>query len=208
MSISTYDELQAAITDWVKRSDQTAAIPNIIQLAEAEFNRELRATEMETRATATADGEYLVLPSDCLDVRSLHVEGSPDRVLKYYSPQELSYITSENYSGTIPFCYTVVDGQFKFYPAPTADATLDLEIIYIQKIPALSDSNTTNWLLTRHPDLYLSCCLSKAEKYIHNDQRVAMWTTEYKEIIAWINREANKRRVASTPLNPIVRNIV
>jgi hypothetical protein len=28
-------------------------------------------------------------------------------------------------------------------------------MLYSQKVPALSDSATTNWLLTSHPDAYL-----------------------------------------------------
>lgn len=40
--INDYATLQAAIADELARADLTAAIPNFIQLAEADLNRQVR----------------------------------------------------------------------------------------------------------------------------------------------------------------------
>jgi hypothetical protein len=43
------------------------------------------------------------------------------------------------------------------------DNTTSHKLNYYQKIPVLSGSNPTNWLLTAYPDLYLFGTLAEAE---------------------------------------------
>lgn len=38
---------------------------------------------------------------------------------------------------------------------PVPNTTYTIELIYYLRIPALSDSATSNWMLTDHPDAYL-----------------------------------------------------
>jgi hypothetical protein len=45
--IADYSTLQAAIADELARADLASAIPTFIQLAEANFNRELRVRQMQ-----------------------------------------------------------------------------------------------------------------------------------------------------------------
>jgi hypothetical protein len=206
MSITTYDELKAAVTSWLKRDDLTIQAGDFITLAESHFNRVLRTTEMETRSQATANSEFIGLPDDFLSLREIHLESNPDKPLKYISPQELTYRDFEGDTGT-PYAYSIMDGQIKLYPAPSAESTVDLEIIYIQKIPSLSDSNTTNWLLDSHPDIYLFGALSQAEGFLYNDQRIAVWDQQASRAIETLNNTANKARSGTGPLIPRVRNI-
>lgn len=206
--ITNYDELKAAVTNWLKRDNLADEVPNFVQLAEATFNRQVRAVEMEARSRAYANGEYLDLPDDYLALREAHIEGSPDKPIKYISPQDMIQTMAHNYGGSLPFCFTMVDGQFQFYPAPEVNSSLLIEIIYLQKIPALSDSNQTNWLLTNHPDLYLYCTLAQAEGFLVNDNRIALWASRCGSIIEEINENANKQRVGTTPMMPRVRGVV
>lgn len=205
--ITTYDELKAAIQAWLKRTSLDTEIPNFIQLAEAHFNRTVRSTEMETRASVAANSEFVALPDDFLGLRELHVEGSRDRPLKYVSPQELSHIESHGYSGQ-PFVYSLLDGQIKIFPAPSAEAELNLEIIYLQKIPALSTENPTNWLLSSHPDIYLHGALHQAEGFFYNDRRMPIWERKCDMAIAAVNETANKTRLGTGPMIPRVRNVI
>lgn len=205
--ITTYDELMAAVGSWLKRSSLDTEIPNFIQLAEAHFNRVVRATEMEARATVAATSEFVALPDDFLAMREIHVEGSSDRPLKYVSPQELSHIEYSGYSGN-PFAYTIADNQIKLFPAPSVDNELQIEVIYIQKIPALSASNQTNWLLTSHPDIYLHGALHQAEGFFYNDQRMPIWERKCDIAIQALNESANRSRVGGGPMIPRVRSVI
>lgn len=207
MMITTYDELKAAVGSWLKRDSLDTEIPNFIQLAEAHFNRVIRATEMEARATVAADGEFVALPDDFLALREIHAEGTQDRPLKYVSPQELTRLEQSGFDGR-PYAYTIADNQIKLYPAPSAENELQIEVIYIQKIPALSASNTTNWLLASHPDIYLHGALIQAEGFFYNDQRMPIWQQKCDIAIATLNDSANKSRVGGGPMIPRVRSVI
>jgi hypothetical protein len=83
---------------------------------------------------------------------------------------------------------------------PTPDTTYDGELTYYAKIPSLSDSNTSNWLLAYAPDLYLYGALVEAEPYLKNDERIAVWGELYLRVIADIEVADERASVASTPL--------
>lgn len=205
MSITTYDELKASVTSWLKRDELTEQSEDFITLAEAYFNRVIRSTEMETRTTLSASSEFTSLPSDYLGLRSIHITGSPDTELKYVTPQQLTQTERNEDTGT-PFLYTIIDQELQLYPAPTSST--DVDIVYLQKIPALTASNTTNWLLTDHPDIYLYASLAQAEGFLYNDNRIAVWDGQAHRAIATLNNNANKRRVGTGPLEPRVSNAV
>jgi len=48
-------------------------------------------------------------------------------------------------------------------------------MIYRKNIPALSVTNTTNWLLALAPDLYLYGALLESAPYIKEDARIQTW---------------------------------
>lgn len=194
MTIASYSALQTAIGDWTGDTFTTAQKQQFIGLAEARFNRELRTLDMETRATASLSDEYLALPDDFLELRAVQIDDDP---LTYATPQHIREIWASVVSGQ-PRYYTVLDGQFQFAPAPGSSYTI--ETIYFRKIPALSDSNTSNWLLESHPDLYLAQCLALAEAFGWNDERAGQFAATADGIIEQIASQEKKRRIGATPL--------
>jgi len=193
MAITTYAELQTAISTWTGDTFTSAQVQEFIALVEARLNRLLRTQEMETRATATVSGEYLILPDDFLEQRSIEIGG--DQRLEYVTPAQMSEYQTETGE---PRYYTVTDGQFRFQPVPAN--SYSLEVVYYKKIPALAVGNTTNWVLDNHPDLYLASCLTMAEVFGWNDGRAAGFKAAGAEIIAEIESQELKRRVGSSPL--------
>lgn len=207
MSISNYSELQAEITNWLKRAELVNDVPTFITLAEAEFNRIIRTTDMEVRSQATADDEFLGFPDDWMEVREVHLVSDLNRKLKYLSPQAFTDIQTEGSTGK-PFAYTVIDEQLRLYPAPDATSTFLIEITYIARIPALNDTDTTNWLLTKNPDIYLYGALVHAEGFLYNDKRMPVWKSMYGGAINQLNTASGKTRVGDTPMMPRVSNVV
>lgn len=184
MAISNYSELKAAIAEWLNRSDLEAVIPSFIALAEAQFNRDerLRTRESVVRATATFDQEYEALPADYLEMENLTVLDQPN-------PKRLQYITLNQYdeykrsytAAGVPLYYTLVGNQVQLLPVPGDSYTV--EMVYYAKIPALSTTNTTNWLLTKHPDVYLYGALIQAAPYLKDDERVGTWANLYERSV-------------------------
>jgi|TARA_R110000824_G_scaffold235883_1_gene424649 hypothetical protein len=177
MAISTYAELQTATANWLDRTDLTARVPEFIDLTESTFNRTIRNHRMITKNDSySLDSRYVNLPADTLEVIRIVVDVSPQITLEYLTPEEIAERRSSNSTGR-PVYFTVIGGstnQIELLPSP--DSTYTSSIVYYTKIPALSDSATTNWLLTNHPDIYLFGTLVEAEPYLKNDERMPMWS--------------------------------
>jgi hypothetical protein len=190
MPLSTYSELKTSIANWLNREDLTSQIPDFISLAEARFNRELRVPDMIKRSQSTITTGYVDLPTDWLQSVAIRVSSS-DRF------NAIEYITSERYYDLVnkkltdlPRYYTILNRAIHLMPEPTDSITL--ELTYYAKLAALSESNTSNWLLARSPDLYLHASLIQAEAYLQNDERIPLWAASVEKTIADIKLEGEK----------------
>lgn len=186
MSITNYSELQTSIASWLNRGDLSANIPDFITLAEAQLSTDLKTRSMETKATLStvAGTKTVALPTDMLEMRRLQVVGTYNQPLSYRSPDELSIDYASNMSAQ-PIVFTVVGSNLELAPIP--DAVYSLELTYQQRIPALSVTNTTNWLLTSWPNAYLYGALVAATPFIMNDARIQVWVQLYSQAIESIN---------------------
>lgn len=199
MALGTYTELKSAIADYLNRADLTAVIPNFIALAESKFNRELRVRDMLVRSRATSANEYVRVPGDFLQHQSLELEGaSAAPAMDYIGPQEAKVLKAANIQAGAPYRYTVIDGSFEIVPTPNAD--LDLRLVYYAKIPALSVSNETNWLLTKSPDLYLYSGMLEASPYLKDDERIPLWVSARQQVIDAMNIESERAMRPSVQL--------
>jgi len=199
MAIGTYSELKTAIANFLARDDLTDRIPEFISLAEARMGRELSTRSQEKRSTATVSGgdAYVSLPTDLRSVRLVKLNTTPTEVLEYYTPVRLNEMYSSNASGK-PRAYTVIGAEIKF--APTPDADYVAEIVYGEGSDTLSDSNTTNTILTRHPDAYLYGSLAAAGVYLMDDQKTSLYEQLFTRAIAEIRREEDEGKHAGSAL--------
>lgn len=172
MSITDYASLQTKIGSWLNRSDLTAEIPTFIQLAEAKIGRTLRHFNMEKRATADLDSRYTEVPVDFVQPIRLHVTGKGPLSLTGQEDMQIRRDQACDTAGT-PLFYALVGGEFEVFPSP--DSTYTLEMSYYGKIDALSDSNTTNWLLNDAPDVYLYGALMQTAPFLMDDARLTVW---------------------------------
>lgn len=177
MAITTYAELQTSIANWLNRQDLTAVIPDFITLIEAALNRTLRVNQMIERDTSDVTGGYVNMPLDWLETINLMTTGNPPINLEYVAQKGMAEARETERAG-VPILYTITNNKFQLFPEPTDGASV--EMVYYAKIPALSDENTSNWLLASHPDIYLFGGLLQAEPYLKNDERLATWASMYK----------------------------
>jgi hypothetical protein len=178
MALSTYAELKTSIGDWLNRSDLTNAIPDFISLAEAQVERTLRTRQMIVRDNASFDAQYGAVPADFLETKSLKLTSTnPQTPLEFLSIDALDNKASEYTGSGKPRFFGVVGGQFRLVPVP--DATYTTELTYYAKLTKLSNSVTTNWLLTSSPDIYLYGALLQAAPYLQDDARIQVWSSLY-----------------------------
>lgn len=188
MALSTYAELQTSIGAFLNRDDMASIAPDLIRLAEASLQRDVRHWRMEKQATLTADGRYEDLPEDFLEIIRVSVDGTeePLRPISVWDMQHRR-ARRDDVSGK-PLEYAIEAGQFEFHPTPDDDYTINL--YYIRTLPSLSDSNTTNWLLDLAPDAYLYGALAHSAPYLQEDERVATWGGLYEQAVRALNGQS------------------
>ena len=193
MPITTFAELKSNVTDFLNRDDLDAIAPTFIDLAEADMNRRVRHWRMEGRATAEVDTQYSAIPADFLEVITFHITSGDLRPLELISQGEMLRRRYENLdtSGK-PAYYALTAGEIEVYPTP--DGTYNAELYYYSRIPALSDSNTSNWVLEYHKDLYLYGSLIHSAPYLKNDERTQVWAALYQSAIDGINAESESSK--------------
>lgn len=198
MSITTYSELKTAVANWLHRADLTSYIPDFIAVAETMINDDVTIREMEKRATATADTttRYLALPTRFRIMRRLQLNTSPISELDYIAHLQMNSVVKSG-SGQ-PIYYSVVGSEIEFDIKPSSAYTVEMS--YIEKVQALSDSNTTNSILTNYPSIYLYGSLVAAEPYLANDQRITTWATLYQSAVDAANSSYNSGQHSAGPL--------
>ena len=178
MAITTYAQLKTAISNWLDRTDLDDRIPEFIELAEARHRRDFKIRRMETRVTANtiADTEYYSLPDNFIAMRNIQLNTDPKTALEYMTPEQMDRVRGGSSTGK-PKAYSIIGNNFQLRPIP--DGVYQIEMLYYKYFTALSDSNTTNDMLTYHPDAYLYGALVEAEPYLQNDKRIQTWAGFY-----------------------------
>lgn len=189
MSVDTYSALQAEVASWLRRSDLAAEIPTFITLAEAQMNRKVRCRQMLARVTEPITGQLTAAPADLVAPRSARLTGTsclPTR-LKWVSQEQMdALLDGPDFTSGPPRHYTLEGSNFRFSPDPGTGA-YTLELSYYARIPALSNSNSSNWLLAAHPDAYLYGALTQSAPYMRADERLQVWAQIFGSIVESIN---------------------
>lgn len=183
MAISTADELRTAIANWTKADDlETARLNEFIAIAEARFNRDLRVKAMlNTMASTSLTDGAASLPSGFLAFEELRYDGDVEYTLQ---PKPLEWIRAQGDADTSEARYfAVTSSQVICYPygGPVKGT-------YYKSLDTLA-SNSSNWLLTSHPDLYLFACLEEAAIFENDMQRGQLWGQRAASLIDQIQRD-------------------
>jgi len=185
VAISSYLELQTAIMDELNRSDlaetvtkSTGTVEGIVTRAitrcEIRLQRLLRVRQMETSTSIAFTGgtsEY-ALPTDFVSAEYFYLNIDPVQPIKQDSLANLFADYPES-SGGEPRSFAVVGSNFQLRPPP--DGTYTGVMTYYQTIPKLTTSNTTNWLLTDAPDLYVYGSCLEMQPWLGADARLGVW---------------------------------
>src|SRR5262249_19761192 len=151
-------------------SDLSVNAADFITLAESRLNRilPLRMTKLAITLTGTPGSASIVLPSD------------------YVEPYALFLTTFGVKTALKPFVFgTIEQGSVNGVPAGWSihrgaialdvpcDQAHTFEFVYRQSL-ALSDAAPTNWLLDKHPDVYLLASLVEAAFFAENLDYMAL----------------------------------
>ena len=208
MALTTSSDLTSAVGDWLLRTDLTAVIPDFVTLAEARMNRDSRLRRLvRTDFTVDAETETTSVLTDFQEIESLYLDGDNSRYaeIDIVSPGALHEFQRRYGPTGMPRAAAVVDGTLVFAPVP--DQTYSFVLSYYQGFTALTTTDSTNWVLTSHPDVYLYGSLTEAAPYMKDDQRIPIWSQRYDTALEEIHqaqqREQYSGNLRRRVLNPI-----
>lgn len=171
--IESFDQLKSSVATYMARTDVTGSAEEFIQLAEARLNRELDPIELDTTLTGTSDSREI-------DVSALQMEKPIALFLQRDGLNE--YQVTPKAPGT--FARVAVNGLPRFFSFDQDEEKIEFERkldsaysfrLRYEQYFALSDTATTNWLLTHHPDVYLAAVLVWGGLFIRDNPYAAQF---------------------------------
>jgi hypothetical protein len=169
-------------------------VDDFILLAEEDMyappdgSRPLKLRSMEDQVTTTvSSGRTLSLPSDYQEIRRVRINDSLSGDLIFRAPNQIKIHPA---SGR-PVEYTITN-QIEL--DREVNAEYDIEIQYIKKLDALSNSNQTNDILTEYPKIYLYGALYHAMVWAEEDSRTSSYLSQFVSAINAANRINKKGR--------------
>ena len=192
MALANYTELSTDLGKWAEdRGDvDSDLIATSVRLAESHFNRELRCQQMLTSTDLTPSSGAVTIPSDNVGIYSVIEKTSPRRVLQYRSKEYLESSFDTSVSG-LACDYTIVGSTLSTAP----QAANDIELTYYQEIPSL-ETNTTNWLMTKYPDLYMAAVQVEIYRYLKMDKDLEISSIRLQAMIDEINAANDSNTLA------------
>jgi hypothetical protein len=200
LDFTTYSGLQSAALNFIERPAETNEVKGWIDLAEARLNRKIAAVEVDTTLTGTSSSRNISVSSLSISrpvaLKFVNDDGDEsDLVMR--SLASLSFLDDNGEPSE--WAYDSDDNQLVLNrPLDAADT---FRFIYREKF-ALSDSATTNWLLTNHPDLYLAATLIWGAAYREEIQNAVAWKAILDEGIEEVRREITSGKAGQLAHDP------
>jgi len=190
-------------------------LPNIIDDSEQRIYREcdfLRTIVVSSTVSLSSDTRGVTLPSSvtCVVVESVSVLSTtavPSRTSLTPASKEwlnIVYPTATSSSSTaVPLYFAMLTDQTMLV-APPAGTTHDLEITVTTRPTALSSTNTTTYLTTNLPDLFMAASMVFANAYLKNfaataddPQAPVTWEKHYVTLRESAIQEEQRKRFGS-----------
>ena len=201
MGLSTYDDLKNAVIRQSRRGDLADLLDDAIILAEVYIRSggrdgkglELRKNEHRSTTTMKKDDRFVPLPEHYKTMRSLKLfDGSAPRDL-YFVVNEALKIRS--YSGK-PYFYTI-NHQLEFDRVP--DKNYTLEMTYYKNLVPLSETNQTNDVMTKYPNLYLLGTLAASFRMVRDEATADYYDQLFLDELSSANRAEKLGRYGPAP---------
>lgn len=186
VAIANYGELRLALSDYVDHRNISVVLPRLVQTAESKLNRELRTRYQITSSTLTLVNGTVALPADFLEMSSVY--GLNGYLYRSGSLGE-SHRTGSQFSR-----YSI-DGSNLLINGYSGDRSID----YYAALPTLTTSSaTTNWLLTRYPDVYLYAVGLEAAKQLKDTELLTVSKTLLDDAMRSLKVDDDRARWANT----------
>jgi hypothetical protein len=203
MAITTYSELVTAVGNWLHRDDLTSRIPEFIAIGESYLNRKLRIKEMEQGSTIVPSQSvrYVALPTGYMEAISFaDNEGEPLIAVDADTLERAAY----GIGAQKPEYYRI-SSRIDF--EAIADQAYSFTLRNYKRLDIATD--TTNAVLTSHPDCYLYASLFQAAPFIKDQATIGQWQSLMTDAIsAANNKSARNLQTLRTEFSGSASNIL
>lgn len=197
-TITTWATLKTEVANQLNRTDLTSDVPFFIQLAEFRIYRELRVRQMETSLNSTISSGQIAVPAGYKELKFAYIDGTPVQKLERKDAEWLYYNYPTRAASGKPLFIARDGGNFSFGPYP--DSAYTVKGIFYKQLDLLSDSNTSNWLITDAPDLIYFAALCEAKPWLGDDERIAIWERKYEVVKQRVQLADNAEEFSGGPL--------
>lgn len=195
MPMNNLADLTARMGRLMNRTDLAADAAEAVILYEAEANRYFRTPEMLTTTTVAGPiGRIVPLPTDFLQLKRLTWVGGGGRRNLEPIGTEASTRYSDGVTTGSPERFDIIDEGIELMPAPGGSAGT-IEVVYYQRIPTLSLGS--NWLLLRHPDVYLYGTLKHLAILRGDKERLQKYKGLHDEAAVAVQQTSNRAQYGS-----------
>jgi hypothetical protein len=208
MALANYSDLKTAIAAWGRRGGNAtfvAAVPDVVTLAEAKLNRVLGPVETNASRTGTVDSRSISISAlSIVEPLALWIadSGSEDeRELQMQAPANMAY--RDTSGRPTQWC---VDSETNIKLDCPCDQAYDFRFRFRERF-ALSDSTTTNWLLTNHPDIYLAACMVWGAGYREDWENGANFAGILADDLPALQRLLRKQRKGTYRIDPALARV-
>jgi hypothetical protein len=220
LTYSTYiNEISKIIATDPSDQNFAAIIPGMIDYAEQRIYRELdllNTTVRDSSATFTAYNRNFALPTSVgtfVTVQSVNAvtpsgtqpDSGTRNQLVPVSRDYLDAVWNSISGATVPQFFALLDGS-NIIVGPWPDSAYVAEVVGTIRPTPLSQSNTSTFLTTNLPDLFVAASMVFVSGYMRNfgsqsdDPRMsASWEDQYTKLAASAEREELRKKFASPP---------
>lgn len=211
MALSTYNDLTAAVANWLNRDDLTARIPEFITLAEARIRRNQHwFKQIYSLANGglpfTVSAQPATLPVYVKEVLSMWASSAAYmHDIDIATPQAWrTLVTSNRNASGIPVVAVIAPQMDtwlsstgpKLFLWPPPSGSFDIDFQFIRDLDPLASA--VNGLFLRSPDLYLYGALAESAPYLQHDERLQVWQERFSAAVAEINVEVERAQYSAS----------
>jgi hypothetical protein len=192
-------EFKSLLDRYLKRNDLRDLYDDWFLFTSLRIDQQLRLAVQEFRTITTPTEQYIPLPLDFIEMRSLESKGANGGPIRYATGRSIDVASMAVRSGP-PRFYSILDTQLELIPAPQADSVAELEMVYYAKQPIITADAATNKVLTTFPNLYLYGCMMEAAVFRMDATDNKNYTQMWRDYATELNNRQQAGRFSGGPL--------
>jgi len=207
-----YASIKQTAQAYVDRYDSelVSVMPSLTRIVEGKINNALKTGEQSVRGQIwlERDQEYYGLPSDWGGFRDVEIiqDGKKvGRTLTYLAPEEMNKLNRRDEGRKRHNYYTVIANQIQVAP-PTDNEVL--EVVYYQRLPALTQDTDSNWLTEKNPDAYIFGLCAEMAAFAKDEPSFQIYDARFKETLGQITQEDQVTRWSGPALKVQVEGLI